>query len=175
VLITGASSAWAPRCLGAKVKMEAVDRPDSPVAATGSPEVLADCQTFADSTMWVADSRRRHPPLRSAGARQGAEALGGIDVLVNTRQYPSAARNGSGALRGLDRHAGETSSPRMPFTPGCPAKMSIARCEMIVNVSIVGGHAGDAIHEAAYCAEVRPVRVERIDGRRPALPGISVK
>src|SRR5258707_14218687 len=50
-------------------------------------EVLADCQKHSpDSTMWVADlaDSASVVPL----AQQAAEALGGIDVLVNNEAIP---------------------------------------------------------------------------------------
>jgi short-subunit dehydrogenase len=113
-------------------------------------EVLADCQKHSpDSTMLVADlaDSASIGPL----AQQAAEALGGIDVLVNNAAVPK--RRAVAALEPPEVEA----VMRVNFF--APMRLTLAvlpqmlsRGEgMIVNVSSVGGRLG-IIHESAYCA-----------------------
>jgi short-subunit dehydrogenase len=96
-------------------------------------EVLADCQKHSpDSTMWVADlaDSASVGPL----AQQAAEALGGIDVLVN-----------NAAVMRVNFFA------PMRLTLAVLPQMLSRGAGTIVNVSSVGGRLG-IIHESAYCA-----------------------
>ncbi|HEX4559154.1 MAG TPA: SDR family NAD(P)-dependent oxidoreductase [Mycobacterium sp.] len=149
VLITGASSgvgASLARVLakdGAVVGM--IARRQDRLAA-----VLADCRkTSPDSMMWVADLADTEAigPL----AQRAAEALGGIDVLVNNAAVPKRR-----VVTALDAAQVEAVM-RVNFF--APMRLTLAvlprmlqRGEgMIVNVSSVGGRLG-IIHESAYCA-----------------------
>ena len=113
-------------------------------------EVLSDCQKYSpDSTMLVADlaDSASIGPL----AQQAAEALGGIDVLVNNAAVPK--RRAVTALEPPDVEA----VMRVNFF--APMRLTLAVLPqmlsrgdgMIVNVSSVGGRLG-IIHESAYCA-----------------------
>lgn len=113
-------------------------------------EVLADCQRSSPaSAMWVADLA--DTAAIAELARQAADGLGGIDVLVNNAAIPKR-RN----VRALDPAEVETVMRVNFFAPMrltlavLPAML--ARGEgVIVNVSSMGGRLG-IIHEAAYCA-----------------------
>ena len=113
-------------------------------------EVLADCQKYSpDSTMLVADLA----DISSIGplAQQAAEALGGIDVLVNNAAVPK--RRIVTALEPLDVEAVMRVNffAPMRFTLAVLPQMLSRGHGMIVNVSSVGGRLG-IIHESAYCA-----------------------
>jgi short-subunit dehydrogenase len=86
VLITGASSgvgaALARRLATDQAVVSLIARRRDRLA-----EVLADCQKHSpDSTMWVADLAESESI--DALAQQGADVLGGIDVLVNNAAVP---------------------------------------------------------------------------------------
>jgi short-subunit dehydrogenase len=113
-------------------------------------EVLADCRKNSpDSTMWVADLADSTSIGRLA--RQAAEALGGIDVLVNNAAVPKRR-----TVTALEPSAVEAVM-RVNFF--APMRLTLAVLPqmlsrgdgMIVNVSSVGGRLG-IIHESAYCA-----------------------
>ena len=113
-------------------------------------EVLANCQKHSpDSTMWVADLADSASvcPL----AQQAAEALGGIDVLVNNAAIPKRR-----LVTALEPSEVETVMRVNFFAPmrltlAVLPQMLSRGAGMIVNVSSVGGRLG-IIHESAYCA-----------------------
>ncbi len=113
-------------------------------------EVLADCQKYSpDSTMLVADLADTASIDRLA--HQAAEALGGIDVLVNNAAVPK--RRAVTALEPPDVEAVMRVNffAPMRLTLGLLPQMLSRGDGMIVNVSSIGGRLG-IIHESAYCA-----------------------
>jgi short-subunit dehydrogenase len=113
-------------------------------------EVLADCQKHSpDSTILVADLANSSSigPL----AQQAAEALGGIDVLVNNAAVPK--RRAVAALEPPEVEAVMRVNffAPMRLTLAVLPQMLSRGAGMIVNVSSVGGRLG-IIHESAYCA-----------------------
>jgi short-subunit dehydrogenase len=148
VLITGASSgvgAALARALAAQgAVVGLIARRRERLA-----QVLAECrQVSPDSAMWVADlANTAVGPL----ALEAAEALGGIDVLVNNAAVPKR--------RAVTALAPSEVEAVMAVNFFAPMRMTLAvlprmleRGEgMIVNVSSVGGRLG-IIHESAYCA-----------------------
>jgi short-subunit dehydrogenase len=113
-------------------------------------EMLADCQKHSpDSTMLVADlaDSASIGPL----AQQAAEALGGIDVLVNNAAVPK--RRAVAALEPSEVEAVMRVNffAPMRLTLAVLPQMLSRGAGMIVNVSSVGGRLG-IIHESAYCA-----------------------
>jgi len=149
VLITGASSgvgaALALALSGQGAVVGLIARRKDRLA-----EVLIGCQKSSpDSRMWVADlaDTAAVGPL----AIEAAEALGGIDVLINNAAVPKRR-----AVTALDPASVEAVM-RVNFF--APMHLTLAllpsmldRGEgLIVNVSSVGGRLG-IIHESAYCA-----------------------
>jgi short-subunit dehydrogenase len=147
VLITGASSgvgAALARALAAQgAVVGLIARRRDRLAA-----VLADCQAHSpDSLMWAADI------ADDAGALglQAAEALGGIDVLVNNAAIPK--RRAVSALEPSEVEyvmAVNFFAP-MRLTLAVLPRMLQRGAGAIVNVSSVGGRLG-IVHESAYCA-----------------------
>jgi short-subunit dehydrogenase len=149
VLITGASSGVGAALARALAKDGAV------VGLTARrrdrlAEVLVDCQKHSpDSTMLVADLANSASigPL----AQQAAEALGGIDVLINNAAVPK--RRVVTALQPSEVEAVMRVNffAPMRLTLAVLPQMLSRREGMIVNVSSVGGRLG-IVHESAYCA-----------------------
>jgi short-subunit dehydrogenase len=149
VLITGASSG-----LGAALARQLAER-EAVVGLVARRsdrlgEVLADCRrTSPASAMWVADLA----DTAAAGelALRVADALGGIDVLINNAAIPKRR-----VVTALDPDEVEDVM-RINFF--APMRMTLAVLPrmlargsgLIVNVSSVGGRLG-IIHETAYCA-----------------------
>ncbi|ORV81746.1 short-chain dehydrogenase [Mycobacterium interjectum] len=113
-------------------------------------EVLADCRRAApESAMWVADlaDTAGLPAL----AARAAEALGGIDVLINNAALPKR--------RPVTALAPDEVEDVMRVNFFAPMRLTLALLPLmlargsglIVNVSSVGGRLG-IIHETAYCA-----------------------
>jgi short-subunit dehydrogenase len=113
-------------------------------------EVLTDCRRSSPaSAMWVADLA--DTAALDQLAVQAADALGGIDILVNNAAIPKRRM-----VAGLD--AGEVETVMrvnffapMRLTLAILPRMLACGEGVIVNVSSVGGRLG-IIHEAAYCA-----------------------
>lgn len=113
-------------------------------------EVLADCRRASpESAMWVADlaDTAGLPAL----AARAAEALGGIDVLINNAALPKR--------RPVTALAPDEVEDVMRVNLFAPMRLTLALLPLmlargsglIVNVSSVGGRLG-IIHETAYCA-----------------------
>jgi short-subunit dehydrogenase len=149
VLITGASSglgaALARQLAAQRAVVGLVARRRDRLA-----EVLADCrQSSPESAMWVADLA--DTAAAGALALTAADALGGIDVLINNAAIPKRR-----VVTELDPNDVEDVM-RVNFF--APMRMTLAVLPrllargsgMIVNVSSVGGRLG-IIHETAYCA-----------------------
>jgi short-subunit dehydrogenase len=113
-------------------------------------QVLADCQKFTPASMMLVADLADSASIGLL-AQQAAEALGGIDVLVNNAAVPK--RRAVTALEPTDVEA----VMRINFF--APMRLTLAVLPqmlsrgdgMIVNVSSVGGRLG-IIHESAYCA-----------------------
>jgi short-subunit dehydrogenase len=149
VLITGASSgvgaALARRLAAGGAVVGLIARRRDRLA-----EVLADCrETSPASAMWVADLADTAAIERLAA--EAADALGGIDVLVNNAAVPK--RRTVTALNAAEVEA----VMRINFF--APMRLTLALLPtmlargvgMIVNVASVGGRLG-IVHESAYCA-----------------------
>jgi short-subunit dehydrogenase len=111
-------------------------------------EVLAECrQVSPDSKMWVADL------ADDAGASglQAAEALGGIDVLVNNAAIPKRRTVAALEPAEVESVMAVNFFAPMRLTLAILPRMLSRGAGMIVNVSSVGGRLG-IIHESAYCA-----------------------
>ncbi|HEY3994824.1 MAG TPA: SDR family NAD(P)-dependent oxidoreductase, partial [Mycobacterium sp.] len=147
VLITGASSglgaALARQLAAQRAVVGLVARRRDRLA-----EVLADCrQSSPESAMWVADLA--DTAAAGALALTAADALGGIDVLINNAAIPKRR-----VVTELDPDDVEDVM-RVNFF--APMRMTLAVLPrllargsgMIVNVSSVGGRLG-IIHETAY-------------------------
>jgi short-subunit dehydrogenase len=149
VLITGASSgvgAALARALAADgAVVGLVARRQDRLA-----EVLADCQRVSpDSTMWVADlaDTAAVGPL----GVEAAEALGGIDVLVNNAAIPKRRAVSALAPSDVEDVMRVNFFAPMRLTLALLPRMVKRGEGMIVNVSSVGGRLG-IVHESAYCA-----------------------
>jgi len=149
VLITGASSglgaALARRLAGREAVVGLIARRRERLG-----EVLADCRrTSPGSAMWVADLADT-PALRDLALR-AADALGGIDLLINNAAIPKRR-----PVTALDPDEVEHVMRVNFFAPvrltlALLPRMLARGSGTIVNVSSVGGRLG-IIHETAYCA-----------------------
>jgi short-subunit dehydrogenase len=111
-------------------------------------EVLAECrQVSPDSKMWVADL------ADDAGASglRAAEALGGIDVLVNNAAIPKRRTVAALEPAEVESVMAVNFFAPMRLTLAILPRMLSRGAGMIVNVSSVGGRLG-IVHESAYCA-----------------------
>jgi short-subunit dehydrogenase len=149
VLITGASSgvgaALARRLAAGGAVVGLIARRRDRLA-----EVLADCrETSPASAMWVADLADTAAIERLAA--EAADALGGIDVLVNNAAVPK--RRTVTALNAAEVEAVMRINffAPMRLTLAVLPTMLARGVGMIVNVASVGGRLG-IVHESAYCA-----------------------